>query len=364
MFCKLRFIVVIVAVCLISQQRASAQVSWPSPETEQLYVKAREYLSRANFKQAIVAFQQLIPLAPEQMVTYRDLGQAYYYSGQYAEAYKTLSSIIDNNKADEQSYQLAGASLAAMGQNKKARVVLNKGVLSYPHSGLLYHELGKMYEDKNEHEPALKAWLDGIEADPGYHVNYYEAASAYMKTKKYVWVILYGEIFVNIEHHTPRANETRKMMIAAYTRLFSTLQKTGAPQYGKKANEEAVGFEATVKQVLLKLAPVVADGINTENLVMLRTRFATIWAQEYARQYPYTLFAHHVGLLRNGRFDVYNQWLFGEADNAQQFAAWNSFHPNVTAKFDAWLKENPYRAVAADFYNDKKLKGLFTPKKN
>ncbi len=355
---------IVVFLCFFCGQGVHAQVSWPSPETEQMYTKAREYLSRGNFKQAIITFQQLIPLAPEQMVSYRDLAQAYYFSGLYPDAYKTLSSIIDNSKADEQSYQLAGASLAAMGENKKARTVLNKGVASYPHSGLLYHELGKMYEDKDEHEAALKSWLDGIEADPAYHVNYYDAAKIYAMTGKYVWTILYGEMFVNIEQHTARANETRKMVMSAYSQFFSTALKAGAPLYGKKSDNEIVGFEASVTHVLLSLAPVVADGITTENLVMLRTRFATVWQQEYASTYPFSLFARHISLLRSGYFDVYNQWLFGEAENAKQFAAWKNFHPNVMEQFESWIAQNTYKPVATDFYNDKKLKGMFQRKKN
>lgn len=343
---------------------AFGQTVWPTPEVEQMYQQARNYLSQGNLRQAIVTYQQAIQLAPDVMVLRRDLAQAYILSGNYEDATKQLDPVLKTGMADEQCFQLAAASMASQNEAKKARNIISKGLERFPHSGLLYHELGKQYDDAYETESALKAWLDGIEADPAYHVNYYEAARTYMAGSRMVWAILYGEIFVNMEQQTARANETRKMLLSAYKRLFYTPVGNDLPAFGQDKKENVQGFEAAVKATFMKLAPVVGDGITTENLIMVRTRFLMEWENTYAAQYPFTLFRLQDDLLRNGNFDVYNQWLFGKAENMQQYEAWNKFHEGVYTAFNSWISAHRLQPVASDFYNDKKTKDLFPKKKN
>ena len=157
-----------------------AQSSWPSPEIEQMYKTARDYMSRGNFQQAIVTYRQAIQLAPGQMILHRDLGRAYYLSGNSQQAEEILDPIIKSGEADEQTYQVMAAIQASSGEKKKAKATLQKGLDRFPKAGILYHDLGKLYEEQDEMVFALQTWLDGIQADPAYHVNYYEAARGYM----------------------------------------------------------------------------------------------------------------------------------------------------------------------------------------
>ncbi|XZF13804.1 tetratricopeptide repeat protein [Chitinophagaceae bacterium MMS25-I14] len=362
MNCFRRFIFTITAVSLTLG--AAAQTNWPSPEVAQMYQQARNYLSNGNMRQAIVTYQQAIQLAPDVMVLRRDLAQAYILTGNFKDADKQLEPVLKSSDADEQCFQLAASSFATQQESKKARNTISKGLERYPHSGLLYHELGKEYDDANDNENALKSWLDGIEADPAYHVNYYEAARTYMITNKVIWAILYGEMFVNMEQQTPRSNETRKMLLGAYKRLFYTPVKGDLPTFGKDKKETVRSFEDAVSDIYMKLSPVVSDGVTTENLIMLRTRFLMEWANTYAAQYPFTLFTFQDNLVREGSFDVYNQWLLGKAENQQQYEAWNKFHEGESSTFDNWIKQHRMQPVAADFYNSKKVKDLFQKNKN
>lgn len=354
----------LVAGIALASVQVFAQTSWPSPEVEQMYQQARNYLTSGNIRQAVVTYQQAIQLAPDVMVLRRDLAQAYQLSGNYQDAYKQLEPVIKSGAADEQCFQIAAASLVAQGEAKKSKSILSKGIERFPHSGLLYHELGKQYDDVNDEENALKAWLDGIEAEPGYHVNYYEAGRTYMISNKPVWAIIYGEMFINMEQQTPRANETRKMLLAAYKKLYYTPVTGELLGFGQNKKEIVGSFEAAVKATYMKLAPVVSDGITTENLIMLRTRFLMEWQTAYAAQYPFTLFKFQDDLLRNGNFDVYNQWMFGRAENQQQYDAWNKFHEGEVKAFTAWVGQHRLMPVAGDFYNDKKVKDIFAKNKN
>lgn len=344
--------------------KVQAQTEWPSPEVEQMYKDGRKLHTQGKLREAIMLYKRAILIAPNIIVLQRDLGQAYYLTGNYEEAENTLEAIIKNGAADEETYVTMAESLLALKEHKKAKSTLNKGLERFPHSGQLYHEIGKLYEEDQELRDALKAWLTGIEVDPAYHINYYEAARVYMTTSKTIWAILYGEIFVNLEQQTPRANETRTMLIAAYKRLFNSLAIGETPKFSSKKQAPAInGFEGAVYNTFLKLSPVVSDGINPENLTMLRARFIMDWRKQYSSQYSFTLFARQDEMLRNGYFDAYNQWLFGKSASMPEYEAWTKFHPEAIPDFEAWLQQHPFAAVAGDFYNDKVVEGIFAKKK-
>lgn len=341
---------------------AQPVINWPSPEVEQMYHQAREMHSNGKLLEAIAVYRRAIQIAPDILVLYRDLGQAYYVAGNYEDAIKTLEPIIKSGEADDQAYQALAASYAATDEKKKAKNMLTTGIDRFPHSGLLYHELGMLYFDEPEH--ALKTWLEGIEADPAYHVNYYEAAQMYMQTNKPVWAVIYGEMFINMEQQTARSNETRSMLIAAYKRLFNILALDEVPKFGgsKKGNEPKT-FETAVFNTYMKLSPVVTDGITTENLTMLRTRFMMEWTHQFAATYPFTLFRRYDAMLRNGYFDIYNEWLFGRAESMTEYETWKKFHPEAVPHFEEWLKQHPLQPTAEDFYNTKSTAGIFIKKK-
>ncbi len=339
-----------------------AQSAWPSPEVEQMYDQARTYMTNGNVKQAIILYQQAIPLAPDNPLLFRDLGKAYYLNGNYAEAKKTLESVIKTPQADEQTFQVMAACQTADRDTKGTKNTLEKGISHFPNSGMLYHELGKYYDEEGEVPAALSKWLDGIQRDPAYHVNYYEAARIYATTSHPIWAILYGETFVNMESQTQRADETRKLIMDAYRKLYNTTA-TNAPEFKKVKETQATSFEEAVYTTYLHLSPVVLDGITTENLTMLRTRFQMEWFATYASQYPFTLFSYQDNMTRNGFFDVYNEWLFGMAESKQIYEAWNKFHAGSIQQFTLWKAQNKLVPAATDFYNDKKMSEVFPKKK-
>ena len=115
--------------------------------------------------------------------------------------------------------------------------------------------------------------------------------------------------------------------------------------------------------VFLQLAPVMSDGITAENLTMLRTRFVMEWMSNYAAKYPYSLFTYHDRLLREGQFEAYNQWLFGNAENQAMYRSWTQFNPNAIPGVTAWMHQNRYYPTASDFYNTKEIASLFSKKK-
>jgi len=354
------FYIVLFRVSLSSSRLAAQAINWPNPEVETLYKSAQASLSSGAFQQAIASYQQAISLAPDLPILYRDLGNAYYRAGRYEIAAKTVEPLIATNRADMFTYSLASSIQSALKNEKQARKYLDRGLEQYPKSGYLYYENGKYYEGQKEESKALANWLQGINREPGYALNYYAAAQSYLLSRKPIWALFYGEIFVNLERNTPRSQEARKLLIAAYRKFFSSTEIVSVPKFGKKQQELSPGnFEAAARSVLIKLAPILADGMNTENLIMLRTRFAMEWMAGYQQKFPVSLFAYWDDLLQQGYFDAYNQWLFGKADNAAQFESWIKFHPKAIPEYEAYYSLHPLMPSGISEYNGGVGKDLF-----
>ena len=59
---------------------------------------------------------------------------------------------------------------------------------------------------------AIKWWEKGIEVDPNYSSNYYNACKYYYFTYDKVWSLIYGEIFVNLESYSKRTPEIKNIL--------------------------------------------------------------------------------------------------------------------------------------------------------
>lgn len=353
-------------LCAIFLTPVSAQDEvWPSPEVEQLYQKGKISLSKGYFEEAILLFRQAAQLAPGVAVLYRDLGQALLLARKPGEAVAAIMPIIERGSADEQTYQIAAAALTASGNTKKARTALEQGLKRYPGSGLLYHESGKTHERNGDLKKALAAWLSGIERDPGFHLNYYNAATSLARLDQPLWALLYGEIFINMERQTPRSNEVRALLIDSYRKLFVQIGSQPGAGFGSVAQNRTAppGFEQAAMQTFISLSPVVSDGISIENLVMLRTRFAMEWARSYASRFPHSLFVYHDRMLREGRFEAYNQWLLGKAADESQHQTWIQFHKAAIPDFEQWAQTNKLQLSASDYYTLADLDRLFRKKR-
>ncbi len=355
-------ILLLVSALFIGHFGYSQELYWPSPEVEQMHRQANEYLSKGAVKQSIILFQQAIQLAPDVMVLRRDLAKALNISGDHSEAYNNIKPVLESGQADEITYHIAANALMGKDERRKAKRLLEDALKDYPHSGMLFCELGLYHEKNNDLEFALDAWLKGIEADPEYHLNYYYAAKAYAQTKKPVWTIVYGETFANLERFTTRSSEVKALVFTAYKEVYTSGILNNIAKTGEI--DKDIQFEDAVLSILQGLAPVVSDGFTTENLTMLRARFIMDWISAFADKYPFTLFVYQDKMLRDGEFDAYNQWFFGSTENKKQYESWIQFHSNALPELEEWISSNKFRPTASDFYNPKDLRLLFIKGKN
>jgi len=343
-------------ILLFPVLNANAQDKWPSPEVAQMYNHAQDYVAMGNYKDAIVTYKQAIMLAPDKFVLYKGLGKALYLSGSYGDAVDVLKPFMDKREADEAFYDLLGASSAAQNEGKAAKAALKKGLERYPASGLLYHDLGHLYDLEKRPEMALEAWVAGIHKDPAYPQNYYDAARKYLIGEDVMQGLLYGEIYLNITQDTSVADTLKKMLFAGYKTMFDDIASRSTTKPGDPG-QPASSFMDAVEKTYTVLTPVVSDGITTENLTMVRTRFLMDWYDKYDGKYPYSLFAYQDYLVRNGLFDIYNEWLFGKAESITEYNAWNLFHAGEMNIFLEKKQAQGLQPQNTEVYNDAGMDG-------
>ena len=188
---------------------------------------------------------------------------------------------------------------------KECEKVYKKGLKKFPKSGPLYSEYGELLWATKDYS-AINQWEKGIQLDPAYSGNYYNAALYYFYTKDKVWSLIYGEIFVNMESLSERGVAMKQQLLQGYKeKLFAEADL----MKGEEKNKSE--FAKAFLQTMGKQSSLANKGITTETLTMIRTRFILDWYTANASKFPLRLFDYQQQLLKEGMFEAYNQWLFG-----------------------------------------------------
>lgn len=321
------------------------------PEVAQMQQSAVDYLNKQDYPNAIMLYTQAIRRAPDNVPLRRDLAYAYYLSGDIKKSKEIIDPVVASEFADEQTFQVATAIERVLGNTGKAKRIINKGLEKFSHSGLLYYSKGNLYSQEKSNQSALSSWLEGIKADPSFPSNYYAAAKSFFRDHNYVWALLYGEIYINLDQDPTRGMEVKKIMTEAYQGILSPGKEDKLPEFhsGSGTKEERDNnFRAVYRKLILEHASVIREGLNTETLTMLRIRFLMEWANKYAAGQPFTLFSYQQKLVEAGYFDAYNQWIFGAINNSQAFALWIKNNADNFAAFEKWRKNNPLQPAHFD----------------
>jgi hypothetical protein len=164
-----------------------------------------------------------------------------------------------------------------------------------------------------KNKSAIQEWEKGIEKDPSFPRNYFNAAMYYFMNGGDWWALIYTETFLNMEPSGPYSGDMKKRLLDGYKKFFLALQKDTTLQ-------AKTPFEKAFVGTMNRQTDVLKTGVHTESLIMLRSRFLLDWwAQENNKKYPFQLFEWQRSLLQEGHFESYNQWLFGPADDLDKF---------------------------------------------
>src|ERR1700759_1045162 len=164
-------------------------------DVKTLQENARNYEKDGDFNNAILVLNKAHDQEPNNLAVSKDLAYAYFTKGDYPKMQNLMQPLLEKEDADADIFQLGGMLYRVINDNKEAEKVYKKGLKSFPNSGPLLNDYGELLWDKQDYT-AIKQWEHGIQTDPTYTSNYYNASKYYYFTKDKVWSLIYGELFV------------------------------------------------------------------------------------------------------------------------------------------------------------------------
>ncbi len=323
---------------------ASFIVQAQPEDAKTLHETAKTFMRTGDFDNAIIILTRALQQDKDNLEMQKDLVMSYYLKRDYQKALTGVKAMIDREDADVVTFQIAGNVYKALEEVKDCEKVYKKGLKKFPRSGPLYSEYGELLFAIKDFS-AIQQWEKGIELDPGYGGNYYNAALYYFYAKDKIWSLIYGEIFVNMESLSERGAAMKQQLLQAYKeKLFADADLMKGEE--KNKSEFAKAFLITME----KQATLANKGISTETLSMIRTRFILDWYVTYATKFPFRLFDYHKQLIAEGMFDAYNQWLFGATENLAAYDNWTKTHTEEYNKFNAFQRNRVFRMPHGQYY--------------
>lgn len=324
-------------LALLSGYSAIAQTQ----SSKELQENAKAYMRNGDYDNAALLLMKALDQSPTDISISKDLALNYYLKKENTKALEIIKPLLDRNDVDDQSFQIVGNIYKAMEQTKEAEAMYKKALKKFPKSGALYNEYGDLLSSM-QNPSAIAQWEKGIEMDPGYSVNYYNAAKYYYFTTDKVWNIIYAEIFINIDPLSAHTTEIKSLLLDGYKKLFAGSLNNAT---GKN------NFEQAFIQSMGKAYSGAENGINAELLTMIRTRFVLDWFEKSAAKFPLKLFEYYQLLLREGIFPAYNQWIFGATENLQAYQTWTVAHATEYADFNNFQKSRIFKLPTGQYYH-------------
>ena len=322
----------------------SAVNTFAQDDAKKMHETAKTFMRSGDFDNAIIVLTRALQQDKNNLEMQKDLVMSYYLKRDYAKALEGVKVLVEREDADVVCFQLGGNVYKALEEKKECEKVYKKGLKKFPSSGALYSEYGELLWATKDYS-AIDQWETGIQVDPAYSGNYYNAAMHYFYTKDKVWGIIYGEIFVNMESLSQRSLAIKQLLLKSYKeKLFADTDL----MKGEEKNKSE--FAKAFLQTMSKQSSIVNKGITVETLTMIRTRFILDWYTNYATRFPLRLFDYQRQLLQEGMFEAYNQWLFGAAEDLATYDNWSKSNSEKYEAFSKFQKNRVFRMPAGQNY--------------
>ncbi|MEO5649783.1 MAG: tetratricopeptide repeat protein [Ginsengibacter sp.] len=319
--------------CIFAQQE----------DAKSLHENAKAFMRQGDYANASLILVRALEQSPNNIEIAKDLAFDYYLQKENEKGINVIKPFLEKDNGDDQGYQIAGMIYKAMGQTKEAEKLYKKALKNFPKSGPIYNDYGELLWSSQDYS-AIKLWEKGIEEDPSFANNYYNASKYYFLTKDKIWSLIYGEIFINIESNSSRTAEIKNTLLDGYKKLFA---ETNLLQNFKSNNK----FELAFLETMNKQNSVVLKGINAETLTMIRTRFILDWNKDYADKFPLKLFGFQEQLLEQGLFPAYNQWIFGAAQNLGAYQNWIGTYAADYSAFNKFQQNTLFKVPSGQYYH-------------
>lgn len=332
-----KYILLLIAPCF-------ALLGMAQDDVKTMHENAKTFMRSGDFDNAVIVLTRALQKDNKNLELQKDLAMSYYLKRDYTRALEGIEQMTERDDADVITFQIAGNVYKALEKVKDCEKMYKKALKKFPRSGPLYSEYGELLWAAKDFS-AVQQWEKGIQADPAYSGNYYNAALYYFFTKDKVWSVVYGEIFVNMESLSERGAAMKQLLLQAYKeKLFAEAD----PAKGEEKNKSE--FAKAFLQGISKQSSLASKGINAETLTMIRSRFILDWYNTHATKFPFRLFDYQRQLLQEGMFEAYNQWLFGSVENLAAYDNWTKTHPDQYEAFNKFQRNRVFRMPSGQYY--------------
>ncbi len=304
-----------------------------------LYKTAKSLMNDGDYDNANLVFNKLLEKEPNNTAAQKDFAYLLFLKRDFAKSIEISKKLLnDTATADEQTYQILGMDYKSIALYKECGKLYQNALIKFPNSGIIYSEWAELNLLEKKNNEAIKNYEKGIEVDPNYSNNYYNAALYYKQNNQLFWTIIYGEIFINLESYTTRTAEMKEIILDAYKKIL---------YLGDAGNSSKNDFEKTVLQTLGNSS----ESLTATYLTAIRTKFILSWFYENKNEkFPFRLFDQQRFLVREGMFDAYNQWLFGLAINPAQYKIWADTHTAEANTFKQFQEGRVFKLVTGQYY--------------
>lgn len=330
------FLLVLIGFCDANAQEQTAKL---------LQETARTLVQKGDYDNAILILERAKQQEPDNVDLLRDLCFANYLKRDFAKAIEVGKELVAKPNADQQSFQVLGLAYKAIASYNDCGKLYRAALRKFPNSGVIYNEYAELFALQSEMEEAIAQWEKGIELDPGYSSNYYNATMYYAKKSNGIRAALYGELFLNLESYSTRTEEIKEKLFDAYKTLISA---AGVQQLTEVKTNSA--FEKTILEILTKLNADNKQPAGIDRLISIRTRLIVEWFQGKQKNYPFHLFDHQQYLLNQGLFEAYNYWLFTPAIGAEAVQVWQRTHAKETEGYKTFQQSRVFKVPVGEYY--------------
>lgn len=312
-------------------------------DANRLHELGKNYMIEGDYVNAESLLFEAYQKDTGNLVFAKDLTLCYYFQKELKKAIKVMLPKIENATADDQCFQIAGNIYRAMKQYDQMEQLYKTGLKRFPDNGALYNEMGELLAIRKR-EDCITFWEKGIEKDPAYPRNYFNACRYYAETGD-IAGLLYGEIYVTMDPFSTKSSEMKEWLLGAYKRFYSIKD---IETYNKNKSK----FEQKVVLMMHNQIRDTTEPVGVHSLIMYRTGFIMDWfVEKTAEKYPYQLFERFRYMLREGLFEAYNQWLFGSVENLTAFQTWTQLHDEEYKRFLDYIKKNTTSFSKGQYYH-------------
>ncbi|SFU74959.1 hypothetical protein SAMN05216480_11916 [Pustulibacterium marinum] len=299
-----------------------------SLKVQKMVNRAKDSLNVGSIEASFKLLNSAEKLAPKNKEIQFEKAYVYYVDTQYDKSIEILKNLLEvDSTLNENYYVLLGNSYDLNHESDSAVYVYKKGISKFPNSGRLRYENGVVAYGMQQYNKAVLSWEEGVKKDPMYADNYYMLAKTMNFTQEKIWVLLYGELFMNLEQNTERTSEISKLLFETYRAnlIKSKNNKRGFYLTKSLAENSNQTFEAYFNQLLNEgiTEEVPQRKVTIQDLYILQNEFLKRWYTTNNPKFDFVLLNYQKELQENGLLEAYTYWLLSEG-NFEEFDAWMS----------------------------------------